>query len=60
MNSGEDETIHLRLGVSTFMPTKPSEPAESIVELSWRKLTMRNRIKNAHAEPNQKSREEPS
>ena len=42
MNVGEENAIHLRLNVSTFMPSKPSKPAESVslstvtlVEESW-------------------------
>ena len=31
MNVGEDDAINLRLDVSTFMPSKPSKPAESIL-----------------------------
>ena len=28
--------------LSTFMPSKPSKPAESIVELSWQEVDMRS------------------
>ena len=30
MSNGKDETIHSRLEVSTFTPSRPSEPAKSI------------------------------